>query len=114
MGRPPQGRRRRAGWGLLAGAALLVGAALAWTPPVPPRGVALVLAFGAGVLVWALACELVAEAADSAGLPEVVVGFGAVACTRTNVGLDRDGARRRTRSAGQQSGDALGRAASPC
>ena len=95
-----------AGWGLLAGAALLVGAALAWTLPVPPRVVALVMAFGAGVLVSALAFELVAEAADSAGLPEVVVGFGAgaVVYTGANVGLDRYGARHRKRSAGQQSG----------
>ncbi|MCU1691909.1 MAG: integral rane protein [Frankiales bacterium] len=94
-----------AGWGLLAGAALLVGAAVAWFLPVPKRLVALVMAFGAGVLVSALAFELVAEAADSAGLAEVVAGFaaGALVYTGANVALARYGARHRKRSSGQQS-----------
>ncbi len=94
-----------AGWGLLAGGALLVGAALAWFLPVPKKVVALVMAFGAGVLVSALAFELVAEAADTAGLTEVVVGFaaGAVVYTGANLALDRYGARHRKRSGGQQS-----------
>ena len=101
-----------AGWGLLAGAALLIGAAVAWWLPVPKKLVALVMAFGAGVLVSALAFELVAEAADSAGLGEVVVGFagGALVFTGANVVLDRYGARHRKRSGGQQaegSGGAL-------
>ncbi|MCW2776949.1 MAG: integral rane protein [Frankiales bacterium] len=94
-----------AGWGLLAGAALLVGAAVAWFLPVPKKVVALVMAFGAGVLVSALAFELVAEAADSAGLPEVVVGFaaGALLYTGANLALAKVGARHRKRSGGQQS-----------
>ncbi|MCW2607482.1 MAG: zinc/iron permease [Frankiales bacterium] len=94
-----------AGWGLLAGAALLVGAALAWSLPVPKKVVALVMAFGAGVLVSALAFELVAEAEETAGLTEVVLGFaaGAVVYTGANVMLDRYGARHRKRSGGQQS-----------
>ena len=97
-----------AGWGLLAGAALLVGAAVAWFLPVPPRLVALVMAFGAGVLVSALAFELVAEAADSAGLAETVAGFaaGAVVYTGANAALARYGARHRKRSSGQQSAGA--------
>lgn len=94
-----------AGWGLLAGAALLLGAAVAWFLPVPRKLVALVMAFGAGVLVSALAFELVAEAADSAGLGEVVAGFaaGALVYTGANVALTRYGARHRKRSSGQQS-----------
>lgn len=95
-----------AGWGLLAGAALLVGAAVAWFLPVPAKLVALVMGFGAGVLVSALAFELVAEAADSAGLAEVVLGFaaGALVYTGANVVLARYGARHRKRSDGRQAG----------
>lgn len=94
-----------AGWGLLAGAALLVGAAVAWFLPVPTKVVALVMGFGAGVLVSALAFELVSQAADTAGLPEVVLGFaaGALVYTGANVTLDKYGARHRKRSDGRQS-----------
>ena len=56
-------------WGLLAGSALLLGAAVAWLLPVPRRVVAGVMAFGAGVLISALAFDLVDEAEVSgAGL----------------------------------------------
>lgn len=49
-------------WGLLAGAALVVGAAVAWRVRVPPRVVSGVMAFGSGVLISAVAFELVDEA----------------------------------------------------
>jgi zinc transporter, ZIP family len=38
-------------WGLLAGGALVVGAAVAWFVRVPPSVVAGVMAFGSGVLI---------------------------------------------------------------
>ena len=41
-------------WGLLAGGALVVGAAVAWFLQVPRRVVASVMAFGSGVLISAL------------------------------------------------------------
>ncbi|GAB7193112.1 ZIP family zinc transporter [Kineococcus sp. NUM-3379] len=93
-----------AGWGLLGGSALLVGAALAWAVTVPPRVVAGIMAFGAGVLVSALAFDLTAEAAESGGLGATVAGFlgGAVAYVLANVALARSGARHRKRSGGQQ------------
>src|SRR3954451_18412577 len=49
-------------WGLLAGGALVVGAAIAWVVQVPQKVVAGVMAFGAGVLISALAFDLVDEA----------------------------------------------------
>ena len=42
-------------WGLLAGAALLVGAAISYFADVPRRSIAFVMAFGSGVLISALA-----------------------------------------------------------
>jgi ZIP family zinc transporter len=91
-------------WGLAAGGALIIGAAAAWFLPVPRRVVASIMAFGAGVLISALAFDLVDEAETSGGLTATVVGFlvGAVAYVLANVALARRGARHRKRSGGQQ------------
>jgi zinc transporter, ZIP family len=95
-------------WGLVAGAALVVGAALGWFVPVSPRVVASVMAFGAGVLISALAFDLVLEALDGGGLTAVVVGFAAGALTfmGANTVLDRFGARHRKRSQDKQPSEA--------
>jgi ZIP family zinc transporter len=91
-------------WGALAGGALVLGAAIAWFVRVPTAVVAAVMAFGAGVLISALAFDLVGEAAESAGVAPVVVGFGAGALTYmlANTALNRFGARHRKRSSAQQ------------
>lgn len=91
-------------WGMLAGAALVIGAAIAWFIRVPARVVAAVMAFGAGVLMSALAFDLVQDAADSAGVAPVVSGFagGAATYMLANLLLDRFGARHRKRSQDQQ------------
>jgi ZIP family zinc transporter len=91
-------------WGLLAGGALVVGALVAWLVRVPQRVVASVMAFGAGVLISALAFDLVDEAERSGGLLPTVAGFmaGAVAYLLANLALARRGARHRKRSSGQQ------------
>ena len=54
--------------GLLAGGALLVGAAVAWFVRVPLGVVAAVMAFGSGVLISALAFELGDDATARGGL----------------------------------------------
>ena len=91
-------------WGLVAGGALVVGAAIAWFVRVPQRVVAGVMAFGAGVLISALAFELMDEAERTGGLRATLVGFlvGAVAYVAGNVALSRRGARHRKRSEDQQ------------
>ena len=61
--------------GLVAGGALVVGAAIAWLVPVPRRVVASIMAFGAGVLISALAFDLVDEAETSGGLLPTVARF---------------------------------------
>lgn len=93
-----------AAWGLMAGAALVIGAAIAWWVKVPPRTVASVMAFGAGVLISALAFDLVLDASNTGGLLSVVIGFAAGSLTymTANMVLARFGARHRKRSHGQQ------------
>lgn len=50
------------GWGLLAASSLLLGGLIALRFRVGPRALGLVMAFGAGVLISAVAYELVEEA----------------------------------------------------
>ncbi|MEV4117661.1 ZIP family zinc transporter [Micromonospora sp. NPDC049645] len=92
------------GWGLLAGSALLVGAAVGWFARVPQRLIASIMAFGAGVLLSAVSFELIAEAHAQGGLLPTALGAaaGAVVYTVANVALARHGARHRKRSGDQQ------------
>lgn len=91
-------------WGLLAGGALVLGAAVGWVVAVPRTVIALVMAFGAGVLVAALAFDLVDEAERSGGLVPTAVGFlgGAAVYVGANAALARRGARHRKRSGDEQ------------
>lgn len=91
-------------WGLLAGGALVLGAAIAWFVRVPQRLIAGVMAFGAGVLISALAFELMDEAYRRGGFAATAVGFlgGAAVYTVSNWALAHHGAKHRKRSQGQQ------------
>ena len=92
------------GWGLLAGSALLIGAAVGYLARIPQKIIASIMAFGAGVLLSAVSFELVAEAYERAGLAPTVFGaiVGALVYTGCNVLLARRGARHRKRSGEQQ------------
>ena len=70
-------------WGLTAGSALLIGAALGWFGRVHPHRVALVMAFGSGILISAVAFDLMDEGFAAAGLWPGAAGFigGAVIFT---------------------------------
>lgn len=87
-------------WGTFAGAALILGAGVAWRFDVPRKAVSSVMAFGAGVLISALAFELVDEANTVGGLGPTVLGFlmGAFAYVGANALLVRFGAEHRRRS----------------
>src|SRR4051812_2565000 len=91
-------------WGLLAGGALVLGAAIAWFIRVPQRLIAGIMAFGAGVLISALAFELMDEAYRRGGFDSTAIGFvgGAAVYTVANWLLARQGAKHRKRSQGQQ------------
>lgn len=91
-------------WGLLAGSALLLGAAIGYYAKIPQRIIAAIMAFGAGVLISALAFELMDEAYKRGGFDSTAIGFisGAVIYTLANWYLSHQGARHRKRSGQQQ------------
>lgn len=91
-------------WGLLGGGALVLGALIAWLTRVPQAVVASVMAFGSGVLISAVAFDLMQEAAETGGLAATAIGFlgGAVAYLAANAALARRGARHRKRSGDEQ------------
>jgi zinc transporter, ZIP family len=91
-------------WGLLAGAALLIGAAVGYLARVPGRVIAGIMAFGAGVLISALSFELMDAAFQRGGFDSTAIGFvsGAVIYSLANWVLARRGAQHRKRSGNQQ------------
>jgi ZIP family zinc transporter len=95
-------------WGLLGGLALVLGAVAGIVRDVPTRVIGGVMAFGAGVLISALAFELTAEAFEASGGREVVLGLigGALTFYLGDRLLDSRGGTDRKRSGGQQSGSA--------
>jgi ZIP family zinc transporter len=95
-------------WGLLGGGALVIGALIAWFTPVPRKVVASVMAFGSGVLISAVAFDLMEEAARTGGLVATASGFlaGAVLYLAADLALARRGARHRKRSGAQQPSEA--------
>lgn len=97
-------------WGLLSGSALVIGAAIGYSIRLPPRLIALTMAFGSGVLISALSFELMADAHERGGFGPAAAGFalGALGFTAANVWISRRGARHRKRSGDQQSSKAAG------
>lgn len=87
-------------WGLLAGAALLLGAFIGVRFDLPQRLVAAIMAFGSGVLISALSFELMDTAIETGGFASTATGFlaGAAIFTAANWVLARRGARHRKRS----------------
>ncbi|APH70787.1 ZIP family metal transporter [Aquibium oceanicum] len=87
-------------WGLFAGSSLLIGATVGWFARPSPRVIAAVMAFGSGVLVSAIAFDLMDEAQEIGGLAASSIGFvaGAVGFTAGALLLARAGAHGRKRS----------------
>jgi ZIP family zinc transporter len=63
------------GWGLISASSLVIGSLLAIWLHIPLRAIGLVMGFGAGVLISAVAFDLVEEAADTSG-GEGGIAFG--------------------------------------
>src|SRR5919199_3295073 len=91
-------------WGLVGGSALLLGAAFGYFVRIPQRAIAAIMAFGAGVLISALAFELMDEAYKRGGFDSTAIGFigGAAVYTAANWYLAHQGAKHRKRSGKQQ------------
>ena len=64
-------------WGLLAASSLLLGAAAGYFLRISQHAIALIMAFGAGVLISAVAFELTEEAYSIGGGDAVALGLGA-------------------------------------
>ncbi len=87
-------------WGLVGGSALILGALIAWFAQLPQRLIAGVMAIGSGVLISAVAFDLMDEAFRQGGFDSTAIGFvsGALVYTLANIVISRRGARHRKRS----------------
>src|SRR3712207_6117197 len=95
-------------WGFVGGAALIVGAVLGLTTRQSQKTIGLVMSFGAGVLISALAFELTEESFNRGGADAVTLGLaaGGLAFFAGDWLVDRRGGDNRKRSGGEQEGGA--------
>lgn len=82
----------------------MIGAATGYMADLPKRIIAFVMAFGSGVLISALAFDLMDEAFQRSGFPATAIGFvsGALIYSLANYLVNKKGARHRKRSGEQQ------------
>ncbi|MEY2397966.1 MAG: zinc transporter, family [Actinomycetota bacterium] len=92
-------------WGFVGGFALIIGAVMGLLIPTAQRVIGLIMAFGAGVLISALAFELTSEAFHRGGVDAVAAGLaaGALSFFAGDWIVDHRGGNHRKRSGGQQS-----------
>jgi ZIP family zinc transporter len=91
-------------WGFLSGSALVIGAATGYMADLPKKIIAYVMAFGSGVLISALAFDLMDEAFQRGGFAATAIGFisGALIYSIANYLVNKKGAMHRKRSGTQQ------------
>jgi len=91
-------------WGFVGGSALLIGAIVGLKVTARQQIIGIVMAFGAGVLISALAFELTEEAFTQGGTNAVVIGLGAGSFSffAGDWIINRSGGRHRKRSSGEQ------------
>ncbi|WP_031393016.1 ZIP family metal transporter [Sphingomonas sp. STIS6.2] len=87
-------------WGFVGGSALILGATIAWFVTLPQRLIAGIMAIGSGVLISAVAFDLMDEAFQRGGFDSTAIGFlgGALVYTIANIAISKKGARHRKRS----------------
>jgi ZIP family zinc transporter len=90
-------------WGFVGGFALIVGAVVGLRFPASQRTIGLIMGFGSGVLISAVAFELTEQAFGLGGRDAVALGMaaGALAFFMGDWIVDARGAARRKRSSGQ-------------
>ena len=91
-------------WGLLGAASLIVGAAAASLKWLSTRVIAAIMSFGCGVLISAVAYDLIFDGFKKAGIRPIVTGAiaGSLAYAGANWLVSRHGAHHRKRSTDQQ------------
>lgn len=97
-----------AGWGLLGASSLLIGAVLGLTLRIPSRLVGLILGFGAGTLISAVAFELTDEAFQLGGADAVAIGLaiGALTYFAGDAAIESRGGERRMSPSRRREGQA--------
>lgn len=91
-------------WAFLAAASLLIGVEVALAMRPGQRTIGLIMAFGAGAMISAVAFELVMEATEHASVTALAVsmGVGSAAFLAGDLLIDRAGGGGRKRSTGEQ------------
>ena len=86
-------------WGLLGAASLVLGASVAYLAKLEVRVTAAIMSFGCGILISAVAYDLIFEGFRAAGLRPIVLGAvaGSTAYAIANWLVSRAGARHRKR-----------------
>ena len=101
------------GWGTLAAASLVIGAVIALMFHIKVRVIGMIMAFGAGVLISAVAFDLVQEASDmSSGHGALIAGLfaGCLVYFGGDLLIDRlGGGQRKDASGGQERASSTGR-----
>lgn len=94
-------------WGFVSGSALILGALFGYFTKVPTKLIAFIMAFGSGVLISALAFDLMDEAYKRGGFDSTAIGFvsGALVYSVINYFINHKGAKHRKRSGKQQSNE---------
>src|SRR4051794_5493069 len=100
----PHGALAAATWGFVSGVSVLLGALIGYYVRVSRPLIGTIMAFGAGVLISALAFDLMDEAFQSGGFAATAIGFlsGAVIFTSVNWLLSRRGGKHRKRTGRRQ------------
>src|SRR3954462_6259742 len=94
----------RAGiWGLVGASSLVIGAGVAYLIKLPTRVTAGIMAFGCGVLISAVAYDLLLEGLKPGVIWPIIVGAGcgSIAYTIANWLVSRHGGKHRKRSGDQ-------------
>jgi ZIP family zinc transporter len=91
-------------WGLLGASSLILGAAVAYLVRLPTRLTAGIMAFGCGVLISAIAYDLLEDGFQEGGIWAIVAGaiIGSLAYTIADWWISRSGGKNRKRSGDQQ------------
>jgi zinc transporter, ZIP family len=95
------------GWGILAGSSLVIGAIVALLFDIKLRVIGLIMGFGAGVLISAVAFDLIEEAAQSSSGNGAVIAGVFLGCAVFFGGdwlIDRAGGSERKDASGDQEG----------
>src|ERR1700753_2533171 len=98
------------GWGTLAASSLVLGALAALHLQIGTKAIGLVMAFGAGVLISAVAFDLVEEASHTATHQAVTIGGLFAGCAVFFGGdllIDRSGGEHRKKAAGTGADSAI-------